>query len=144
MTESLFDAALEAAQKDEPAEDLSPKAQTLLEIGHLKSTVQIGNNEVVIKTLTIGEELEAAVLANKYKETLEEGRALMTAVVSSAIVSVNGRPLQGETLGMFQETPESRYTTVRQWYWTVVRDLYSEYLALTDQVYKEYEQLKKA
>jgi len=144
--ETLFDAAIAAAQSEpEPEfENMSDDTTYLMEIGHLKGSVQIGGNEITFRTLSIGEELEAASLANKYKNTLEEGRALMTALVAQSIVTVNGSPLLGVTLGSFQETPEARFQFVQEWHWAVVRYLYAEYSKLVDQVYKAFDELKKA
>jgi hypothetical protein len=133
----------------EPTEDFKDtpvtfEEETLLTKGYFTSTVKLGNNEVVIRTLKIGEELEAALLAHKYAETIEAGRALATALVAAAVVTVNGKPLIREPLGRADETLEARFNYIaHNWYWLTVKNIHEEYNILLDQALSSFSKIKK-
>lgn len=113
-----YDAALDRAlEEQEPVfpEELEKKDETpsmeeesLLTRGYFSSTVEVGTHQIVIRTLRIGEELEVAMVVDKYKETVEGSRALMAATIAAAIVSVDGYPLV-RSLGPNEDTIEHKF-----------------------------------
>lgn len=117
-TPSYFDEVIDAAESptppevsSEPEETITLEEETLLTRGYLSTTVKIGNSNIVIRTLKIGEELQAALIANKYRDTIEASRALIAATIAAAVVSVDNKPLlQG--LGPKDETLEARFNFI--------------------------------
>ena len=104
-------ATLELESVDEPIAEEEPslEEETLLERGYFSSTVTLGTNKVVIRTLKIGEELEVALVAQKYQDTLEATRALIAATVAAAIVTVNSKPLIPFALGTADNSIEAKF-----------------------------------
>jgi len=120
-TPSAFDAAfdsstatLEQPPVEEPVVEEEPtlEEETLLQRGYFASTVTLGTNKVVIRTLRIGEELEVALVAQKYQDTIEATRAIIAATVAAAIVSVNGRSLIQYPLGADDATIEAKFVYI--------------------------------
>ncbi len=107
-------ATLEQPSVEAPVveEELSIEEETLLQRGYFSSTVTLGTNKVIIRTLKIGEELEAAMVAQKYQGTIEATRALIAATVAASIVLVNGRPLIPFELGAGDATIEAKFTYI--------------------------------
>ncbi len=115
---SAFDRAFDSTQAtlepepvEEPVveEEPSLEEETLLQRGYFTSTVTLGTNKVVIRTLKIGEELEVALIAQKYQDTLEATRALIAVTMAASIVTVNGRPLIPYALGQSGESIEAKF-----------------------------------
>jgi len=90
----------------------SLEEETLLQRGYFSTTVTLGTNKVVLRTLKIGEELEVALVAQKYQDSIEATRALIAATVAAAIVSVNGRPLIPFALGAGDASIESKFVYI--------------------------------
>ena len=118
---SAFDEAFDSAQAtlereavEEPIINEEPtlEEETLLQRGYLSSTVTLGTNKVVIRTLKIGEELEVALIAQKYQDTIEATRALIAATIAAAIVSVNDRPLIPFALGAADAGIEAKFVYI--------------------------------
>lgn len=118
---SAFDKAFDSTQatlEPEPVEKPSVgeeptlEEETLLQRGYFSSTVALGTNTVNIRTLKIGEELEVALVAQKYQDTVEATRALIAATVAAAIVSVNGEPLIPFPLGAKDNSIEARFVYI--------------------------------
>ncbi len=145
--EAAFDAPrMEEFAENIPAEEepISNDVSGLLQLGHLTDTVRIGNHEIRIRTLKIGEELNAALVANKYKETVEEGRALATALVAASVTSVDGEPLLGQSLGPRDNSPEAKFDYIlTNWYWETVNQVWTAYNQLIKRVDMAADDLKK-
>jgi len=143
--ESLYTPAFD--QQDEVLDlDFSLEDDTLglLVVGRLTDEIDIFGHKIVIRTLTIGQELEASLVSNKYRETDDVGRAYATAIVAACIESVDGRPLIGG-LGPEEESLENRYRYIQDnWYWMTVRVIYEEYQALVVRSIEAQDNLKKA
>ena len=117
---------------------------SLLYLGHLTDIVQIGQHEIRIRTLKIGEELKAALLANRYKDTVEEGRALATALIAGAIVSVDGEPLLGTLIAPGDDSLEAKFDYIlNNWYWESARHVWEAYNGLLQRVQQSGDELKK-
>ena len=125
---SPYEAAFAEEEVELPELDFEPisdELEGLLAVGALSKEVTIAGHPIAIRTLTIGEELEASLIASKYRDTDDASRAYATAIVAAAVTSVDGRPLIGQGLGPNENTLERRYSYVREnWYWAVVRELY--------------------
>ena len=145
--EAAFDAPKPeefAAQEPEREELVSDDTAGLLQLGSLTDTVDVGGHEIRIRTLKIGEELNAALLANKYKETVEEARALATALVAAAVVTVDGEPLLGQPLGPRDNSLEQRFDYIlNNWYWDTISKVWVGYNALLDRLVEATDDLKK-
>lgn len=146
---SLLDEAFTTPMSEEEEElleeedPLSQDESNLIYRGHLTSQVYIGGREIKLRTLRIGEELEAAMLVDRYKDSVEAARALATAIVAAAITSVDGKPLV-QSLGPTENTLETRLNyLLKNWYWITVREVYAEYNRLMRRVVDAYESVKK-
>lgn len=145
--ESLYDEVLDSPEPTledlPPEEPISDETIGLIYVGSLSETIKVANHEIRVRTLRIGEELEASLLANKWSETGEAGRALATALVAAAIVSVDGKPLL-EGIGPTDSTLEAKFDYLRKnWYWVSIRTVYQKYDELLRKVLEEHEVLLK-
>ena len=131
----------EVSRPEYPSVDL----QGLLRLGKLSEEVEIWGNKIGIRTLTIGEELEASLIAKKYGETMDAERAYATALVAASVQYENGVPLV-RALGPEKEghTIERRFRYIQDnWYWPVVQAIYSHYAALVKRVDQSLGELEK-
>jgi hypothetical protein len=152
MSESLYDAAFDNEPREEQypeveqeqEEDLSDDETSLLYNGHLSSEVHIGNRVIRLRTLKIGEELEAALLASRWKDTADGNRALVTAYVAAAVTSVDGKPLV-TTLGANENESELKFQHILDnWYWQpTINNVYAAYNDLLIRVNEATAQTKK-
>lgn len=147
MSTGLYDEALNPpALEPEPVEEeekVDDQTFGLIYNGQLSEVVKVAGHDIRIRTLRIGEELEASLLANKWSDTGEAGRALATALVAACIVSVDGKPLL-EGLGPHESTMESKFDYIRSnWYWVTIRTIYQEYDGLLRTVLEKHEQMLK-
>jgi len=148
---SAFDEAFDSTQAildqpvEAPVEELpSLEEETLLQRGYFSATVTLGTNKVIIRTLKIGEELEVALVAKKYQDTIEATRALIAATVAASIVSVNGQSLIPFALGTSDASIEAKFIFIGEnWYWNTVRVLYEEYNKLVEKQLEVAESVKK-
>jgi len=146
MTTPL-EAAFDVPVFEEPEIQEDPIADdtySLLQLGYLTDTVTIGTHVIRIRTLKIGEELNAALLANKYKDTAEEARAFATALVAGSIVSVDNAPLLGELLGPRDDALEAKFDFIlANWHWEPINRLWVKYNELLNRVRESADELKK-
>lgn len=134
----------DAAMVFSPEEPIQEDTYSLLYLGHLSDTVTIGTHQIHIRTLKIGEELNAALLANRYKDTVEEGRALATALVAASIVSVDDGPLVGQLIGPGDDSIEVKFNYIlNNWYWESVRQVWDAYNKLLVRIQESTEEIKK-
>lgn len=148
---SLYDAALVPPVSDYPhleipeeEESLAEDEVALLYVGHLSGSVTLGNRVIRIRTLKIGEELEAALLAERWRNTAEASRALVVAYVAAAITSVDGKPLV-QILGPTENELEMKFQFILEnWYWQpTIRTVYEEYNSLVKRLVEAIETTKK-
>jgi hypothetical protein len=154
--ESPYDRVFEPAPEEIPdfqfppeevqfEEEISDESYGLIYRGYLTDDFSIGTHDIVIRTLKIGEELEAALVAAKYRDTIDYGRALATALVAAAIVTVDGQPLIQEGLGPNENMLESKFRYIlRNWYWaSTIKQIHDRYQSMYEKVQVTYEDLKK-
>lgn len=149
MGESLYDAAFEPQELGnfdipEIEDDMSEDESTLLYNGHLSSEVHIGDRVIRLRTLKIGEELEASLLAARWKDTADGNRALVAAYVAAAVTSVDGAPLT-TPLGPNENELETKFNFIlNNWYWNpTITEVYAEYNNLLRRVNEVDETVKK-
>jgi hypothetical protein len=124
-------------------EPIDEDTYTLLYRGELLETVNVAGRLITLKTLKIGEELEASLIANRYKDSVDSGRALAAALVAASIVSVDGEPLIGE-LGPTPVSLEAKFKYVLEnWYWVTVAKLYVAYDGLLNRSLQALDEIKK-
>ena len=144
-----LEAAFDTPDFEDPVEVFESEPVTndtagLLQLGYLTDTVSVGSHEIRIRTLKIGEELNAALLANRYKDTVEEGRALATALIAAAIVTVDGEPLLGTNLGPRDGSVEQKFDYILDnWYWDTINQIWMGYNGLLKRVEQATDELKK-
>jgi hypothetical protein len=157
MEDKVFDEAFESGgimgaefedvpeEIDEVEEEpVSADLYALVYLGHLTGSVDIGNHKINFRTLKIGEELEAALLADKYKDTVEASRALATALVAASITLVDGEPLV-QTIGPTENPLEARFLYIlKNWHWApTIRTIFGEYNTLVLQAQEAEQEIKK-
>lgn len=141
--EEIVEPKEEKTEEEKPEQNI--RLLNLLEVGYITTTVDIGTNQIVLRTLKIGEELEAALLADPWKDTAEAGRAVATATVAASVVSVNGGPVV-KGLGPQDQDLQAKFDYIRRnWYWNTIGVLYTAYdQQLLGQLIGRYEDLLKA
>lgn len=154
MSESLYDAAFEDQRNDEypqveevpevEEEDLSQDESALLYNGYITGQVQLGNRTIRLRTLKIGEELEASLLAARWRDTADANRALVTAYVAASVTTVDGKDLI-VALGPNENELEKKFQFILEnWYWTpTISSVYAEYNNLLRRVTEASETTKK-
>lgn len=125
-------------------ETVSTNIVSLLNLGELKAKFHVRGSEIVLRTLKMDEELEIGVLVDKYVRTIEEGRAIATAVVAASIESVNGLPI-ATSLGPDDNVLQKKFDYVRtKMYWPVIKMIYEEaYIPLVEQQLVALEEFRK-
>lgn len=148
---SIWDEALDAAvqldeQKNEVVTDEQPLTVDqygLMYIGYLTDDFDLFGHKVSIRTLKVGEELEAELLTQKYKDTNEADRAYAIALVAACITSLDGRPLVSG-LGPSDETLDRRYQYIlNNWHWITINEIYNHYRELATRSMEALDDVKK-
>lgn len=135
---------IETDDEVQETEEITDDEYSLLYLGYLTDTIEIGSNTVRLRTLKIGEELSAALLASKYQDTIEAARALATALVAASVVSVNNKPLLTDSMGPGDSGIEAKFDFVlKNWYWITVDKLFGKYNELIERVKIANESVKK-
>lgn len=118
---------------DEPEEaevvelPVSQEIHSLLNLGELSREFEVRGHKIILRTLRVGEELEVSTFIQPFVGTIDEGRALATATIAAAIVSLDGEPLVRE-LGPQGNVLRKKFDFVRtKMYWPVIRLIYEEY-----------------
>lgn len=127
-------------QEDFPSEGEAPEfpdelvepLQELTQVGHLTDSFTYAGQEFVIRTMTIGEELEALRVTRDYHDIpVAAGRVYATAMVAGAVQNLNGVPL-AIPISEKQNIMEIKFGKVKKWFWPVI-----------EVVYRHYEQLER-
>lgn len=120
----------------------------LVHIGALSRTVDVFGHRIKLRTLKRNELLAIGEITRPYLATLSEAKAYTTAVVSMAIMTVDGRELPTLPLGdgsQIVSWAQSRFDWVGdQWHDTVVDVIYNHYLVLAETVNRVIEAMGKA
>lgn len=148
---NVWDEALDAAPEvedeiievPEPLEPLDTDQYGLMYVGYLTDDFDVFGHRIAIRTLKIGEELEAELLVQKYKDTQEADRAYTVALVAACVQSVDNKPLvQG--LGPAEESLERRYAyLIENWHWVTISAIYNRYRNLVERSMTALEDVKK-
>lgn len=138
------DGWLEEPEAQEELEPISQDVVSLLNLGELTQEFEIRGHKIVLRTLKVGEELEISTFIQPFVGTIDEGRALATATVAAAIVSLDGNPLVRE-IGPEENMLRRRFDFVRtKMYWPVIRMIYEEaYSPLLERQVKAIEEFQK-
>jgi len=121
----------------------SEKLVGLINIGRLTKDISLYGDDIRLRTLKIGEELEVGLLISKWTGTAEEGRAYAVAIVAASIETLNGKKLVS-TLGPSQDDELRRkFDFVRtKWYWPAIQEIYENYVELQQEQLKALEELR--
>lgn len=134
-----LDAPLEETGEGLPSEALVG----LMNVGRLTKDIALYGEDLRLRTLKIGEELEVGLLINRWSGTPEEGRAYAVAIVAAAIETLNGRPLV-QALGPSRDDELRRkFDYVRtKWYWPAIQEIYEQYVQLQAEQLRALEELR--
>lgn len=138
------DLPFEHEEYDFTLDDLSQEFTGLLTLGKLVKKIDLYGHTFIIRTLKVGEELEVGLIADKYRQTNEAGRAYATAVVAAALERVDGKPPVVPIGPSEDSILQEKYEFVRsRYYWPIVRKLYESYVDLVRQQEEALEELIK-
>lgn len=98
----------------------------LLYVGKLQRTIEVAGHKILIRTLTQGEELRVAQLTKEYVGTRGEIPAMQTYLVAAAIETVDGKTLMN-SLSPDADPIATKVETVKNWYASVVQEIYVQY-----------------
>ena len=133
------DAPIEETDDELPSEALVG----LLNAGRLSKKITLYGDDIRLRTLKIGEELEIGLLIQKWTGSPEEGRAYAVATVAAAIETLNGRPLVQQLGPSRDDELRRKFDFVRtKWYWPSIQEIYEEYVALQADQLKALEELR--
>ena len=113
-------------ENEEPETPVSQEILGLLNLGRLTLEFKIRDHTIVLRTLTMDEELEIGLIIKEYEGTQEWGRALATALVAASIVTLDDKPLI-EGLGPDENLLPRRINYIRRhMYWPVINIIYED------------------
>lgn len=106
----------------------------LLWLGYLEQEVTYGGHTFVLRTMKGAEELEAALIAKDYLDSLGASKANAWAQVAGALISVDGREDFCIPLGpdKKQYTRDKFNYITQNWYWPIGLKLFDEYTKLIE------------
>lgn len=118
----------------------------LLYLGALTHEFTWAGHRFKIRTLTTGELLEVGLAQKKYRDSLGDSRAYVTASVAACIVLVDGKALPRPISSDPSDTEFSnKYAYVRDsWFTWTIDAVYTEYLKLEARVTEIIEAMGKA
>lgn len=129
----LFDERFEQEKSGEAPEfsdELVEPLQEFTVVGHLSDTFTYGGQDFTIRTMTIGEELEALRASTKFSDIpVATGRIYATAMVAGSIQSLNGTPLV-VPISEKQDIAALKFRKVLEWYWPTIEVVYQRFAAL--------------
>lgn len=133
------------AQEEDEVTELTDEErsvfQSLLTIGQTTKKVDVLGHPVVLKTMTVNDELMVGLESKKYHGSEAFARAYQSAVVAASVVTLDGKqlylPISPEESD--SEVFEKRLEKVHALYPLVVSEIYRNYL----EVEKEFAQLAK-
>jgi len=130
--------------EEKPEEPLGAGVLGLLYLGKLTDSFDYQGHDFVIKTLKIGEELEAALITQEYMQTPDYERALATALVAASIETVDGKPLV-TSLGPSEDNYlRHKFEYIKdRWYWTTIGFVYSKYIDLLQKQKEALDEFEK-
>jgi len=106
----------------------------LIWLGHLQEDLEFCGHSFVVRTLRGDEELMASALMKEYVETLGQSRAWVWAVISLALVSVDGNESFCPQAGpdrMAYARARFKYIT-QNWFWPVAAAVFQTYTDLQE------------
>lgn len=113
-------------------------------IGYLEDDWTWMGHHFRIRTLTVDEHLEIALLTARYQGSLGEAKAYQTATVAACIVAVDGKPLP-IPITNHDSTVGVRFDWVRKnWHSITIDEVYEHFVKLDDQVHRIAEAMGKA
>lgn len=118
----------------------------LLYIGALTHEFSWAGHRFKIRTVTTDELLEVGLAQKKYRDSLGDSRAYVTAMAAACIVLVDGKPLPRPLTSDMADTEFSnKFDYVRShWYPWTVDAVYEEYMKLEARVVEIIESMGKA
>lgn len=141
LIEDPVEVELPEPEKEEP---LGAEVLGLLYVGKLTKSFNYQGHDFVIKTLKMGEELEAGLITQEFENSSEYPRALATALVAASIESVDGLPIV-TALGPSQDDLlQRKFDYVKEkWYWPTIRFVYDRYIELLQQQKEALDEFEK-
>lgn len=135
---SVFDAdengEIPAFLNEQKADEFDPRyandVEGLIYLGRLTADSLVYGHRFTLKTLTRGEKLAIGLFVRDYDGAISEADAMQTALLSCAIIAVDGRPLS-ISLGPTDNTPENtlarNFPILAGWYDALLEEIYSDY-----------------
>jgi hypothetical protein len=114
---------------DSMDQDIRSAVEGLIYLGELEEEVEFCGHTFGLKTLRAYEEMAAASVVEKFRNTLKEPEAWAAAQVGLALTHIDGEtdfcPSIGPDSSAFAK---ARFNYIsRKWYWPTIQFLYNEY-----------------
>lgn len=120
----------------------------MMYLGRLEDEFEFAGHKIVIRSLTTDEILGIGLLLKKYENTAVYNKAYATAVVSTCLVSVDGRYLPvplGEDTGDGYGHLRLRFNYIKnRWHSYSIDYIFNKFLVLEDEVREVFAGMGKA
>lgn len=121
------------------SDDERAQFKTLLTIGRVTKEVDVLGHPVLMKTMTVSDELMVGLETEKYRKSEAFARAYQSAVVAASVISIDGEPVYTPISAEESDTEvfTKRLKKIHALYPIVVSEIYRHYM----EVEKEFAQL---
>jgi hypothetical protein len=141
---SLYEDAFDAPSLPVPEEQITEDEFSAIHQGHLKDSGTIGSHSYAMRTLKVGEELEATTAAARFSASIDYHRAVKTALIAAALTSWDGKPLIPNPVGPEDEEFEAKFNAaLGKFFAPTVDALYERYQALMERLQDTADKTKK-
>lgn len=128
---------VESAQEEETttlSDEERLQFKTLLTIGQTTKEVDVLGHPVVMRTMTVSDELMVGLETEKYRNTEAFARAYQSAVVAASVVSLDGKPVY---------TPLSSEESDSEIFAKKLKKIHSLYPIVVSEIYRHYMEVEK-
>jgi ABC-type amino acid transport substrate-binding protein len=124
---------------------LSEDLSILINFGRLTSSFDFWGHKFAIKTLKMGEEMQASSIASSYSDSMDGGtRALVAALVAACIDTVDGNPIVAALGPNDNSVIRKKFDYMMDnYYWSVIEHVYEQYAELNERFNNALEEFKK-
>ena len=115
----------------------------LLTNGFISTEVNLAGHVFAMRTLTIGEELAVSLVVSDYDKNYAQNKAVAAATVAASLETIDGRKLM-QSLGPDPTVNiRQKFLYIKnKWYWSIIEELYQNYLILLERQIQAFRDLK--
>lgn len=132
----------ERVDEEDFAPEVADDVQGLLHLGKLSKSFEVFGHRIVLKTLTMEEELAVGQIIDEYGGSFFQGKAATAAYVAAGLVTVDGeevtRALQNDPVARVR----AKFNYITRWDPVVVDAIYAALQELFARKIKAYEEVQ--